>query len=511
MDPRLPTVEETPPEQRTAALLPVDKLKQLCHEQNKHRIQEFRLKGMAESLKDFLDVCFLENGEYVKNRIVWISENSFVRLGDGFVLPRDYHYRRFGLRLWATDDGVYSYDHDLRIHSSTVEEAIAALDLLAGLQDTYFKGIKLEYYGGRNRICPLRGRHLEIFVRNANQCRILATSGIRTNIGFWNCSFEDGGIAFVEASASRENQESGPAKLSIFQMLLFGGRNFSLFLSQHRLESLKLNDIRLLHEESCRAVATADLQNLELRSCELPDGGAALVKSIRNGRGPRGLSIGRKSFDSAERFISFISALRINTYLERLDLSNIGSRDDVEAQALTTAVLENKGLIHFGLTGCGLDGHCWDELMAAISTHPSLRTLHFRDFVPSTGSTKHDRTKAVADMLLVNKHIDAIPFCCEVSFDLDGWNALVAPRVECNLYRKRFVAIQKIEALSTRAAILTRALVRVEEKPSLVWMVLSHNHDIICSYLLKEARDISASVPLRKLSRSPSADTMSAH
>jgi hypothetical protein len=111
-------------------------------------------------------------------------------------------------------------------------------------------------------------------------------------------------------------------------------------------------------------------------------------------------------------------------------------------------------------------------------------------------------------MLLVNKHIDAIPFFCEMSFDQNDWDALVAPIVECNLYRKWLSPSPKINALSTRAAVVGRALVRVEKNPSLVWMVLSQNHDAICSYLLNEARGISASIPSLKRSRSPSADAM---
>jgi hypothetical protein len=491
------------PEQRTA-LSSVDTLKQLCLDQfGACTFKEFRWQGGTESLKAFVDFCFLEDMKYGKNRIVWLTENAFVRLGSDFGLPSGcYRDQRFDLLLWATDDGG-SPDHELSIYSSTIEELIAALDLLVGLQDSYYKRIELQYYRDVSRICPLTGRHLENFVRNANrentfwgmlftrdQCRTLSTSGIRTNIGFIVCRFEDEGITFVEASAARENQESGPAKLTIRRSLLFDEENFRLFLSQHRLESLALYCISFRHEEICRALAaTADLQNLELHSCQLADGGAALVESVREGRGSRGLSIGWEIFDSLERFLSFISALRGNMYLQRLELSNISSGDS-SSQALARALLENKGLVHFVLDKCRLDGRCWSELMAAISMNSTLRTLNFRHIYDvdrrcPRSSENRDRTKAVADMLLINNHIDKIPvsFCSEVSFDREDWDALVAPRVECNLYRKRFVAIQKIQDPSTRAAVVGRALARVEKNPSLVWMVLSQNHDVVCSYL----------------------------
>jgi hypothetical protein len=324
------------------------------------------------------------------------------------------------------------------------------------------------------------------------------------------CGFEDEGVALVEASTARENQESGPAKLSIWNELPFDEGNFKLFVSQHSLEYLTLcyvplrHDVPLRHEESCRALAAADLQNLEFHSYDtLPDGGAALVESVKDGRGPRGLRLGRYEFGSAERLLSFINALRGDTYLQRLDLSEVYYSHGLP-QALASALLENKGLVHFGLDHYGLDNHFWGELMAAISTHPTLRSLCFREDRAPTSSTKRARTKSVADMLLANKRVDRIHFDSD-TFDRDDWNACVAPVLDCNLYRDWIVAIQKIQDPSTRAAVVARALARVESKPSLVWMILSHNHDVVCSYV-DEALDDSVSVPSPKRRRAPSDD-----
>jgi hypothetical protein len=76
----------------------------------------------------------------------------------------------------------------------------------------------------------------------------------------------------------------------------------------------------IISEESCRAMAAADLRNLE-RCGALADGGAALVESVREGRGPRGLRLGHYEFDSQKKLISFMNALRGNTYLQRFELS----------------------------------------------------------------------------------------------------------------------------------------------------------------------------------------------
>jgi hypothetical protein len=122
--------------------------------------------------------------------------------------------------------------------------------------------------------------------------------------------------------------------------------------------------------------------------------------------------------------------------------------------------------------------------MAAISTHPrTLRTLKFRgiysvDGRGSSSSEKRDRTKAVADMLLVNKHVDEIRFCCGVSFDRDDCNALVAPRVECTGMHS---SPRELSAISIGSGLLQsrryrnrqpvlQAFARVEKKPSLVRM-----------------------------------------
>jgi hypothetical protein len=138
-------------------LFPVDTLKQVCLDEHvEYTFKEFRFNRATESLKAFVDLCFLENGKRAKNRIVWITDNAFVRLGSAFELPGGYRDQQFSLTLSATDDVSRSYVHNLNIYSSTTEEAIAALDLLVGLQDSYFKRIQLLYIV-RGTICLLRG------------------------------------------------------------------------------------------------------------------------------------------------------------------------------------------------------------------------------------------------------------------------------------------------------------------------------------------------------------------
>jgi hypothetical protein len=109
---------------------------------------------------------------------------------------------------------------------------------------------------------------------------------------------------------------------------------------------------------------------------------------------------------------------------------------------------------------------------------PSLRVLTFEDiqseYGPPSPSSTRERVKEVADVLLVNKQVEEIIL---PSAQTD-WDIFDATKIECNIYRKRFLPTQKIKVLSTRAAIPGRVIARVERNPRLAMMALSQNHDI---------------------------------
>jgi hypothetical protein len=284
-------------------------------------------------------------------------------------------------------------------------------------------------------------------------------------------------------------------------------------LHQHQLESLTLNHIRLESEEACRAVAGAELQYLELIYCKLGDDGASLVESVRLGRGPKILLLhnvhagGWRPFDSSEMFASLLNALRGNTYLERLDLSPFDLREEGMLATLAAALFENKGLIQLGLKNCHFDESDFCELMRAISAHPSLRTLDLIRIAP--GMDEIDATKVVAKMLSDNDQLEEIRTIDEyrpddLPFDSSAWDSLVIPRLEYNIYRKRFPAIQETRVPSTRAAVMASVLAHVRNKPSPAFMLLRQNGDILSSYPLRVKSQIATSSGKR--SRSPSLD-----
>jgi hypothetical protein len=204
-----------------------------------------------------------------------------------------------------------------------------------------------------------------------------------------------------------------------------------------------------------------------------------VVESVRQGREPKELCFNRNPFDSPERLVTFVNALCGNTNLKRLELPLIEDRQ--VTRALATALHANKGLVHLAVEFDELDVTGWTELLAAISLHPSLRSLDLR-CRSWDAKEKRDLTKAVADMLSVNDRVEVMSFDDD-AFDKDDWDVFVVPRLECNLYRKWFPSIQAIEEASTRASVLARALAKFASKPHLVLMLLNQNHDVVSSYL----------------------------
>jgi hypothetical protein len=242
--------------------------------------------------------------------------------------------------------------------------------------------------------------------------------------------------------------------------------------------------------ESSRAVAGAGLQRFILKGCEFEDEGASLIESVRTGQGPQGLSLSdMKPFTTLERWISFMDALEDNNgSLKFLEIAfREGHHVDEILQGLADALLKNSGLAELSIRFESF-AQC-KNVWHAISAHPSFRKLNLSFFyndVPRDEELKRERTKAVVDMPLKNKQVEGIEFYDHV-YDRSTWDTGAAPRLESNIYRKRFPAIQKVDDTSTRAAILGAAMGRVRTKASLLYMLLCDNRDtIVTTYVHRQ-------------------------
>jgi hypothetical protein len=534
---------ESPSERRLPPLPPyvhVEKtktIKQLCLQENREtppKFEELRLNRKPESLKEYTELFMLANGKFNTNRVIWTTTESFVCLRT--FKPRNLPepYKNFQLAIELGDSGVEN-DFCLRIYSSTLEEATACLDFLAGLNDSHFKFMGVNYYDaprsevGGTLVSPFSNSLLEkIILQNAlrlnafhdivftpDNCIILATCGRRTKLKLVRCFFDDEGDAFVEASVSREDEDTGPVKLTICFNLPCDEDNWNFYMEYTTLESLTLYLVDFNTMESCRVLAAAEIQYLCLSVCWLQDGGAALIESLRIGCGPKGLCIATGDVDdsfpfhSFQMLITFLDELRGNTYLERFELWNGHSCHGIP-QALAAALHENEGLTRLGLHGCKLDERSWYKLLRSISVHPSLQRLRFNHISSQGMPAIRDRTKSLADMLSVNKQVEEILYD-GISFDLAYWDRNVAPRLDDNFYRPLLRAIQEMPEVSSRAAVLPQILAHVGSKPSLVWSLLSRNLDLSSTYMdATVTRDdlISSPLPRRrpKRHRFPSSD-----
>jgi hypothetical protein len=346
------------------------------------------------------------------------------------------------------------------------------------------------------RTCPLTGDELEKMLQKSarennfskmsftkEQCRVLANSGIMTPLRLTNCKFEDGGSDFVRSYAERRVKSTGPSNLAFWKALPFNIENWASFLSLQNLAYLGLFYMNLDLEMS-RVVAEARIARLELRGCTFEDDGAALIESVRTGRGPIGLSLlDKKPFNSLERWKGFINALTGSGSSESLEVWIRGDHCDEILQTLADALPLNNGLVELKLPHVSSDQ--WSNLVQPVSNHPSLRKLDLRCAAAMFSRTKQQQTQAVADMLLVNKQVEDISFQ-DSTYNRSTWNAGVAPRLEANIYRKRFLAIGDIVDSSTRAAILGAALPALlldRTKPSLAYMLLRSNQDTIVTHL----------------------------
>jgi hypothetical protein len=218
----------------------------------------------------------------------------------------------------------------------------------------------------------------------------------------------------LEALATRDDQDAGPARLSIYRWLPFDEEYFVLSLDQLNLEYLELAVSFLESEQTCRALAGAEVHCLCISECWFDDEGATLVESLVESiteRGPKGLRFETDyPFNSSERLNEFVNALRGNTYLERLDRSYLYVGDG-KLEAPVDALSENQGLVHRGLQQIIVDDGCWNNLVSAISKHPTLRTLACKDIcaVDESGFLeRRDRINALAYILSENEQVEDI-------------------------------------------------------------------------------------------------------
>jgi hypothetical protein len=394
----------------------------------------------------------------------------------------------------------------LSIHASTQQEAIPCLDFLLGLRDNHYKVVtiaKLSLISDYER-CPLTEHNLHKILSNSQrrttfcrmsftleQCLALVGCNKKRHLSFHFCKFEDGGASFVKLLKVKGTEIYASRSFTFSGTLPFAKGHWISFLKtmgEHGTgQSVVLSGLKI-DQDSCRGVAK--IEDLKLDGCKLEDHGNSLIESVMAGRGPRALCISMTScrdssvvahpFETLERWKSFMNALNCdNCHLNRLSLSGLSGCDDI-LRALADALYANTRLVHLSLSFMEMSNECWIQLLRAITSHPSLRTLAFVGIRAPVeeDEARRCRTEAVAKMIFVNQQVEKIK-TDQTTFCHKDWVSNVAPRIEYNKYRTRFLNIQKTRMSSTREALFGQALAHLQMKPSLIWMLLSMNHDII--------------------------------
>jgi hypothetical protein len=511
-------------------LKPVDTLRQLLDEKSSNssseylmelfegedeagHFSEYQLDGQPDSLQAFVDLF------YDCRCYMWINDGAFIRLSSWKGrFPIEYQESRYKLCLknyWENETVV------LLIHASSDEKAAACVDFLAGLHDTHYNTLTLS--ANEMVPCPLNRYHFEKLLRNterdhvfldlmlsADQSRALATSNTKGKLELDNCKCIDGGEGFVDAFSRRRDGESDGQSIAILSFVQnpFDRKNWTRFMyalqeNEKCLESLHLQYIEF-DQKSCEAVAMATVQ-IKLSNCQFEDQGAAMIEAVAAQRGPRSLRFLLDRWDSYdalldivsdERRESFFMSLRNNTHLECLEISPliVGNK---ALRVLADALHDNKGLLELSvLFDDGVSNEGWSELIKAVSSHPSLRTLNLsirpemsdfdlEDLDEVVEAGRH-RTNAVSEMLLLNKKVETMS-CDLDTYDLTDWDARVVPRLDCNRYRSRFLAIQQIgNDIQKRAAVLAEAMACVSAKPWLLMTILFQNQDAIASFVAEK-------------------------
>lgn len=477
------------------------------------------IQGLWKEVRRFLNRTFLRTLESSSSRLLqerpssllefvnllqltdclWMNEHTFVC--EGRKQSEEYERAYFGLRLTCPTS---SKRYVLKIHSTTAEEATECLQYLVSLPDsvfqkigvwTYQEGLTFEEECLEQILCNTQ-RHVT-FSRmffTPEQSHMLATRA--ASLGLYQCCFIDGGQTFVDHLIGRTDKTKGPRKLNI-SGLPFNESQWQRFLQNinGNVDSLLLYFVPYTLDNS-HAIAATNIDHLHVDISRMEDRGAALMKAIRDGYGPRSLSLWNERFGRMEQWSQIFEPLRSRQcQLQRFELGRLpGDAQTTVLRALATALQDNTSLQELVIANVSLSPDAFGELLQVLALHPTLRALNVT-MKQGVHPTRNHRqcTRAVAQLLSINPRIDAVAYH-ESTYEALAWKELVQPRLEHNRDRRRSLALQQMSSNAedddddnnnsiSRAALLGTAVSMSKQSPSRVWLMLSFNQDVVASQL----------------------------
>lgn len=153
------------------------------------------------------------------------------------------------------------------------------------------------------------------------------------------------------------------------------------------------------------------------------------------------------------------------------------------------ALCENLGLEALDFGYGSIDDAGWDALCKYLAHNPpSLKTLDVCNSLPSLPFPEEPellrRARLLADSLRSNTVLEKIQIAW-LGSDLDRelFKELIQPRLDKNSYPSLVRAVAKIQDETLRRKVFGRALYKVREDASDLWMCLHGNMDLVCQWV----------------------------
>ena len=464
---------------------------------------EYRLTESPPTIQEFGSL-FVKQG-VDENLFVWTTPCAFVGRtvsgpqNTGFLVDR-----YLQIQVFLSNSGGDSYLYFL-VFSPTLEDAMQCLVELLHLPDR--ENTQVSVWGKEDpssggEMHPFSEQQLELILREerrrvlfretsftVEKARVLAEHG--KNLEFSECSFSDGGRAFVETFRGG----TSVVALCFYSHIPFAQSAWLNFLELLR-ERVSLCRLELwmidFDEATCTALASASVTELKLNACKFEDKGTALTEAIAHGRGPRGLRFdfapGRRPFETEESWIAFMQAVgRERSRIECLSFMDTGVEDIVWG-TLASSLHTNRSLFRLSFCSIMLSFSVWKDVVMSLSNHTTLCSLSFQSItfydhvggvaVPYTDRTS--QTNVLVEMLKENTSLKSLTVG-ENMRDPKLWRKQVMPQLEYNEYREKLSRLQNENHM--RGAVIAKALVRLQGRSSLSFAVLTQNQELLVSYI----------------------------
>jgi hypothetical protein len=380
----------------------------------------------------------------------------------------------------------------LCVHAATAEDAVEGVERLMGLDRGDYRRVSIVYDDDLTHLddelqlarllqLPGIGQRFSRVDLSAEYSRVLGASAGKSQLVLLRCRFEDGGSAFVDAFAQSDGQEGTLALHSENPFDLEPWNAFLCLLQEKGLKHLEVYNA-LFDADGSEALAVAKVEKLSLCFCHVADGGNALSGSIERVEVQENfpctvrarhrkvvMPITFSCCHSSERYEAKAANFKVFRYgfqeEKRTKILNCWKHSQTRWSKTRVCWAINTGRISLELFRDTLSCGSWNLHVIPLLV---LITL-LRE------KKKVARTKAIAAMLSTNEQVDEIPFDDSI-FNRAEYASRVAPRLECNLHRKRF---RQIGTSSARRALVGAALSKVNTNRSLIFLLVSQNHDLV--------------------------------